>query len=491
MQSIDKQPLPILRSMRATSGHSSGVQCAVMLGLDLWLLLVLLSMTPSWTYGVRAASWVAIVICMYCGLGLFFTPRLGFWSYSTVYFVVLLCFHFGLVAFLAFGWAIPEEFAELAYRWLSYAETPKAILACSIGAVSYVAGVHAASLVRKRLSFRGATFDRAIQSPSVDRAVSERVSVLGAILVFASVGGWFLLIYVQGGASGFFGTYASYLQVSDQSEWYPYVYLFLSLGVAFVAAGHNHRWAKPAILVFILFSLISLPLGLRGEVMIPALAGLAIYSRWKVLIRPAVAILSIVILFALISGLKGVRSSGVQDFQGASVSWAAVGGLSELGHSLRPSVEALKWAQQGEDLRYGATLWAPVERAVFSVVPGVEVEPATEDERLMNVVINKRIGGIGFSPVAEGLVNFSYAGVAVLLSALGFVIARLDRLPVTSYHQALVAAVFLPLLLQVRNAFTFVPFQMLLGLALVAVVARPWMDTRRVVSPSPSHTPGA
>jgi hypothetical protein len=94
----------------------------------------------------------------------------------------------------------------------------------------------------------------------------------------------------------------------------------------------------------------------------------------------------------------------------------------------------------------------------------------------MNIVIKRRVAGIGFSPVAEGYVNFNTAGVLILLAVIGALLAWMDRWHSSPYGDALVGIVLVPLLIEVRNAFSFVPGQLVLGMVLLyaVVVASIW-----------------
>ena len=56
---------------------------------------------------------------------------------------------------------------------------------------------------------------------------------------------------------------------------------------------------------------------------------------------------------------------------------------------------------QGDPLLWGASYWGPIDRNLTYIVPGWTRLPAEDDPRLLNVVIQDRVGPVGFSPIAE------------------------------------------------------------------------------------------
>ena len=96
---------------------------------------------------------------------------------------------------------------------------------------------------------------------------------------------------------------------------------------------------------------------------------------------------------------------------------------------------------------------------------------AEDDFRIMNVLVLERIGAIGFSPVAEAYRNFGAIGVVVLLGLLGIVMGTIDTIRDPGKAVLVIATVYIPLLINVRNSFVSVPAQCVVGLLIVIVVA--------------------
>jgi hypothetical protein len=130
----------------------------------------------------------------------------------------------------------------------------------------------------------------------------------------------------------------------------------------------------------------------------------------------------------------------------------------------------IRWAERDEPFLYGLSYWAPFDRALVYVLPGWTRPPANEDDRLLNVVVQKRVGPIGFSVIAEAYRNFAVPGVVVVMFLTGFLLGRFDRWPATPIGKAFAGIILFPMLIQIRNAFTQVPMQVMGGLAVLAVV---------------------
>ena len=88
----------------------------------------------------------------------------------------------------------------------------------------------------------------------------------------------------------------------------------------------------------------------------------------------------------------------------------------------------------------------------------------------MNVLVMDRVGAIGFSPVAEAYRNFGWIGVVIVLGLLGMAMAAIDTIRDPGNAVLVIATVYVPLLINVRNSFVSVPAQCVAGLAIVIVV---------------------
>jgi hypothetical protein len=224
-------------------------------------------------------------------------------------------------------------------------------------------------------------------------------------------------------------------------------------------------------------------MGLRSDVMFPAVVALIASARcgrrFSTIKAAGVALL----LFILIPIVRDVRATGINALAEAAVAAPRLDAFVEMGESLRPVEQVVQWHAEGEPYQGGSSYWAPFERAAARLLPGVEVAAAETDLRLMNVLVLDRIGAIGFSPVAEAIGaigfspvaeayrNFGPIGVVLALGLLGMGLAAIDTIRDRQIAVLAIATLYPPLLINVRNSFIAVPAQCVAGVLLVTAVA--------------------
>jgi len=188
-------------------------------------------------------------------------------------------------------------------------------------------------------------------------------------------------------------------------------------------------------------------------------------------LTPGRAIAAAATVLLLIPIVRDVRESGLRGLASAVVSVPGLNALTEMGGSLHPVEKVVRWHAEGEPYAQGASYLAPFERGAARVLPGLRAAKADDDLRLMNVLVLDRIGPIGFSPVAEAYRNFGPIGVVVVMALLGLIIGGVDTVSDPRTAIMLIAAVYVPLLINVRNSFVSVPAQCALGAVLAALFA--------------------
>ncbi len=395
------------------------------------------------------------------------SPR-RFWSASAIYLFVLWLFHFGLAAI--YGLGLPIGSATLANMsvWFYTPYTKEAIILTGMGFVSCGIGILTALLWGTK---RARSVPAAVspEGASIDRAFL----VTGFTLVLVSVCGWFLIAARAGGVGIFFGSYETFLAVVGESIALTLTYYGINVGMVFLAAARPVTLRRVAFAIFCLWGLIALPLGLRGEVLFPGLTALVIMAKIRPPFSAKVAFLLGLLLLSSIAALREVRQVGVQNVGATTVSASPLDALTELGSSLRPVSEVVYWRATGDQFMYGATYWAPFDRALAKVIPGRDwkLPPAEEDPRILGSLATMRgDGAIGFSVVAEAYYNFGPVGVCVIMALIGLLLGRLDLWPPTMGRQVLLGVILVPMLVEVRNDFTAVPFQILEGCVVVYAV---------------------
>jgi hypothetical protein len=244
----------------------------------------------------------------------------------------------------------------------------------------------------------------------------------------------------------------------------------LACGIVIAFTGRKGWLRTSALVAFGCFALVALPIGLRTDVMFPVVAVIVAAARCGRAFSPLKAGAVALGLLLLIPVVREVRSMGVSAIPDA-IAAPHLDALVEMGGSLRPVEQVVRWHAEGEPYELGASYWAPFERATARLLPGLRAPAAENDLRLMNVLVLERIGAIGFSPVAEAYRNFGALGVVFVLGLLGMGLAAIDTIRDRRTAVLAIATVYPPLLVNVRNSFVAVPVQCAAGLLLVFGVA--------------------
>jgi hypothetical protein len=254
----------------------------------------------------------------------------------------------------------------------------------------------------------------------------------------------------------------------------------LACGIVMAVTGKAGWHRTSAIVAFVGFALVALPIGLRTEVMFPAVAAIVGLGRCGKSFSSVKAGAVGVALLLLIPLVREVRAVGVSALPQALVS-PRLDALVEMGESLRPVEQVVRWHAEGEPYQHGNSYWAPFERAGARVLPGVKPMAADNDLRLMNVLVLDRIGAIGFSPVAEAYRNFGPVGVVIVLGLLGMALGAIDTIRDRRRAVLAIATLYPPLLINIRNSFVSVPAQCAAAILVVLAAAAVRHVVRSVV----------
>lgn len=384
----------------------------------------------------------------------------GFWSAIGAYAAVFWCFHFGLIAVLGLGAVRPSELSLWDQLWVLGPFAGDASLVALVGFAALGCG---ASLVKG--------FGMPITAKCEPAGVREGAhphGVAGSVLVVLAIGIWCAIVFTTRSTAGFFASYGEYLDATaDYSGILAFVWLSLGCGLVISVTGPRGWLRAATISAFGAFALVALPLGLRGEVMFPSIAALVAAARCGSRLSSMRTAAFIAALLVVIPSVREVRNTGLQGLPDMVLDLRMFDAFAEMGGSLHPVEKVVRWRAEGDVLDMGASYWAPIERAASRVLPGVQTRAAEDDMRIMNVLVTDRVGPIGFSPVAEAYRNFGAFGVALVLGLLGAALAGLDHLPSRRVSVLVIAALYVPLLTNVRNSFVSVPLQCALGLGFV------------------------
>lgn len=389
--------------------------------------------------------------------------------------VVYLTFHFGLV--LPAIWDSEALLTQGSiFRWYFSGDYVREALSV---AMAFFAGLVAALLVSR--SSREAT----AVTGSIVANHGTRVDRLFAGALAALCIAWLIIVLVALGI----GNYARYNAIARGGQIgllgdfitlsYPLIALTFFLGVQY------SKDLRPLMTIFGFWGGIAFVIGLRGEVLFPLAMVLPILVvQRRIRFRPLIVIIVIISTLTVASFVREYRNNpSVSD---ALEETSFLSGMAELGGSLRPAYETVRWTTTGlMDFQFGVTYVAPFERTLLRVIPLVDRLPAREDLRLMNVAIFEFTNGgsYGFSIAAEAYINFGVTGAFAVGLMVGLVMLRFGRDIARGASSLVIAALVYALFYHIRQSFvgafgSFVIF-LVVGTLLMTFVRRRALGSRR------------
>jgi hypothetical protein len=289
--------------------------------------------------------------------------------------------------------------------------------------------------------------------------------------VSLSVAAWFAAAVGSGGPGILLGSYADYLAATTAyAAVFGYIWFGMGAGLCFQFASGVSARNLYAVAPFLVFVVFAFPIGLRGEILFSALPAVAIYAYRNTPPSNRLTVVTVVALLSALAVVKNLRQSGLGNTSAAEVEANPFGALAEMGSTLRPVSEVVDWVATGDPLLWGASYWAPIDRMLVYVIPGWPRLPAEDDPRLLNVVIQDRVGPVGFSPIAEAYYNFGRLGVVSVLLLTGLWLGRADGSRCSPMRLAVVGLILSELVLDVRNNFVTVPTHLAVGLFVLGAV---------------------
>lgn len=388
-------------------------------------------------------------------------------SASFLYILLFSLFNLGLAPFFLFNSTVPTLGQSIyVTNWEMNGAFRDALILSTAGLLALIAGTSSGTAFGQRFLLPSSrTTPLKVAS---DEAISDALGIPALVLLVCMVIAFFAVGYSAGGFHIFIAGYTNWNQLTANSA-LPYVYAGIGLAVAMIAVASPSPARRLGFMVFILYGVIVLLIGIRTEVLFPLASAIVLVGYSRQYLSGKRMLVIVVVGLCLISGVRSFRSSGlVGQVSGSAVAIGPQDGLAELGSTLRPLVVILNLQQNGQPPLHGGSFTDPFSRLVHRLLPfSGPNRSANSDPDLLNVVIGKVAGPIGFSPTAEGYDNFGAMGIAGFLFAIGLALSWVDRSPRNPRSELYRAAVMIPIFIEVRNAFTPVPFQILFGLVLV------------------------
>ena len=384
----------------------------------------------------------------------------GVWTAVGMYALVFWCFHFGLIAVLATGFAAVEDLSVWDLSWLLGPHAAEAAVVALAGALAFACGVSIVFAHRRpSISHR-----YPVESPEP----AHPHGTAGSILVVGGAALWSVIVLGTGGVGGFFVSYGDYLQSTTEfGAVLGVIWLALGCGLVLSVTGRPGWLRTAATASFGLLAMVVLPMGLRGEVMFRGVAAMVAAARCGRILNPLKAAALLLALLALIPIVREVRQTGLRGASEAVLEPRFSEAFAEMGASLHPVEKVVRWRAEGDPLELGRSYWAPIERAAARLLPGVTSVAADNDLRIANVLVSDRVGAIGYSPVAEAYRNFGSLGVVIVFVVIGAGVAALDTIRSRRTAVLALAIVYGPLLVNIRNSFVSVPAHWAFGVALI------------------------
>lgn len=405
-----------------------------------------------------SASVAASLICvgMY---GLVVRRARGPWAFGPITLLLVILFHCGVLVVSALGLSFEPNIEAYLGLWFS---GPLAVEATYLATLAVV--VFGAAYVILRPAAAAPRPD----DDANDQNLAGAFGRAGAFLVLGGVGAYFAVVVTVAPQLLLSSDYSAYNATVAGSRPLSMAGLAITIGLVFAAAAPRSPARRWALIMFGVYAVVLLLLGVRTAVMFPAAAAVVAAARRHRMPSGVKALALILAGLALVGGVREIREPG-GDLTFSDV--APTSALAEMGGSLRPVVETIGWRQQYNEEAYGGVTYvAPLlrlkERALGQETPN-------PDPRLPTTLMKQRVlgGQFGYSTVAEAYLNFGTAGVAAFFALLGALGAALDRWRRPGIIPAVAAGIAMAGVgLTVRNTFISLPSTLIAGGLAVALV---------------------
>jgi len=386
-----------------------------------------------------------------------------------VYLTYLVLSHLGMPAVLAIE-SRPPSIEDMPIWSIGWVDTH----AASVGA--FLSGLAAATIAL--------VMSRPWRLPEPARPVlttSSRAGLLRVGVIMLGMASLYLLVVTFLGILPINRGYIAYREAMEFLPGYSLVLVLLAMGMTFVAANADRRH------LFWLLALIAIPCvilvmaGNRGEVLYPGIAALGVLAHRGIRIPRRTMIGLGLLLFIGIPVVRSTRTAEDSREAMQQLDWSPDAIFTEMGFTLRPLAETLMWQENGESYAMGLTYTIPIARTVLRAVP--LVERPTLDGTLWDTA--DRLGGQGYSVVAEAVLNFGPWGVPFVFTLIGLGMLHIGKIQ-TDVGLTVAGGALAIGMNNIRNGFAFVPGQMI---ALVVLVATgiwwgKFLERQKFISPT-------
>lgn len=378
----------------------------------------------------------------------------GLLSPTAAYLSVFWLFHFGFIFTASFASNAIDELPDWARDMILAPETTKSAFL----AILFMACVW---LGADLLNSRGSADE---DLDSGHRSAPELLQVGWWVIGIGT--GLSAFAIAELGLGTFFGSYDVFF---EQSNIVLAAILVLANGLFLLLDGGLpvRTVLRTAMATYAPIAALCLVAGSRTAPMFSAV-GLAVALRIRgVRFSTTALVIAAIGTLVTIGVLQQIRERGVALAISSGSSQVAenpvLSGVTEMGGSLRAVSASLQWLE-GRELFHGVTYALPFIRAAEKLA-GIEPLSPGDDPRFVAEQISQVYGPIGYSTVAEAYVNFAEWGVAVFALGWGLALGAMSRWTSRRYGLAFMGAVLVPMLINIRNSFIFVPGWIFIGIA--------------------------
>lgn len=458
-------------------------------GLPVTFMLLALWVVAAVTHVLPDVGWASLLLLLTtltCAAAIIGTAPEGQWSLAFLTFLSLYLFHAGLFLTPALTGGPPRVFERLSPGWWDLTDLPLLASYVAVGLTAFCVGALMANRLwgdRTRRSIIPAPPDG---SSLAALSMRRSIAAIGSLMMIASVVAWFAINIEASGPAFFLQRYRDYLDgVAGTPVGTTITAIAISLPM--VVQDLRDRLSRIGVGAFALFALAGLPLGLRGEVLMPLVVAVAVVMTY-ITKRPRWLLAGAsIVIFITITVVRQLRQVGLGNLGDAVITVNPLDSIEELGYSVRVLAYSLQWHEiGGEPFALGQTYVHPVVRNLNTVF-GIQNPEASSDLGLFNSVIRSRIGEVGGSVMGEAHFNFGLTGIAAILMLWGIAIAGSSARAHGPMGVAIAAVIGVLFILQVRDASTATASRIAIAVGLLGAA---WVLDRASRPARPPRSPG-
>ncbi len=379
------------------------------------------------------------------------SERHSIFGFTGIYLTYLSIAHFGVIGSLIISPTSLDNFNSI--DWVYHELILNASVISGLGIAIYTISSQSINFFRKK------EYDEKHYNSIFEMYSNNGIKYVGILLLLTC--NIYLLVSFFAGNLPLNAPYAYYraaIELLPSYKWFLFAFA-TSIPFLFSSVKKNEfKWLIPLVLIPSVGLLLT---GNRGEVFFPLAAGIAVLNKKGYKFRLKHLLIGSIIFFLLIPGIRLTRSA--QDIRPDSVTNIRITDpFVEIGYTMRPFIETLRWFEAGEQHSYGKTYLLPFERAFYGLFPFDERPKLTGSP----YNLTERTPRQGYSVIAEAYHNFGISGVLLIMAFFGLLFSFTDSRPHSPKYLAIMGGIFAALVNNIRNSFIFVPAHIVLVIIL-------------------------